>query len=119
MAQKHNEQQKVYPVAFEGAMTRDGGKVVVAQGKERPTVSCLPVALVGDEVHYPDGRMARIDSGAGFGAQFNGTPFALVGSSLDNDDVIVSTPVDQVCVVEAEGVKIQGLFDRNYLSARE
>lgn len=50
--------------------------------------------MVGDYVIYPDGTRARIINGSGSVNTNNGVSYALVGSQLDNGDVIVSTPQD-------------------------
>lgn len=88
----------IWRFAVKGAVTHQGGKIEHASGEgSLPLINgkSLRQALVGDYVVYPDGHRARIISGSGFTAPgCNGVSFALVGSHLDNGDVIVSTPQD-------------------------
>lgn len=104
----------VYRIAVAGCRTRDGGtgaefnpapdegnKIQCADGKMRS------VLTAGSLISYPDGRTARIVSSAG--SQYrdvNGCGLALVGSRLDNGDVIISTPQDACMLVAREGVAL-------------
>ncbi|CZW49214.1 PAAR domain-containing protein [Enterobacter cloacae] len=93
----------IYRYACEGALTRDGG--VLRKASSRNIIRLkdgteLRYALVGDEVSYPNGRIAKIISGTGKRNKSNGRSFALVGSELDNGDVIVSTPQNGRMLVE-------------------
>ncbi|WP_330983478.1 MULTISPECIES: hypothetical protein [Enterobacterales] len=80
-----------YLVATEGSLTRDGGTVFSeynGQQIENEGGVLLNVSLVGDEVRYPDGTTAKIITGVG---NTSGDSAALVGSSLDNGDEIISS----------------------------
>ncbi|EMH4164258.1 hypothetical protein RJ498_003568 [Pluralibacter gergoviae] len=104
----------VYRIAVAGCRTRDGGtgaefnpapdegnKIQCADGKMRSVLTAGSLSLIS----YPDGRTARIVSSAG--SQYrdvNGCGIALVGSRLDNGDVIISTPQDACMLVGREGV---------------
>ncbi len=96
----------IYRHACEGALTRDGGVL-----QESPTSqSNMRLSdgiwrrngLVGDEVVYPDGKTAKIISGTGKYVRHNGKSMALVGSHLDNGDVIISTPQNARLLLEYE-----------------
>lgn len=81
-----------YLIATEGSLTRNGGKVFSKYNGQQITLNdgtLLNVSRVGDEVHYPDGTTAKIITGAG---NTPGESIALVGSSLDNGDEIISCP---------------------------
>ncbi|MBS0849866.1 PAAR domain-containing protein [Citrobacter sp. JGM124] len=88
----------IWRFATAGSLTRNGGKIEKASASDSFTLedgSEVNRAMVGDYVVYPDGTRARIINGSG-SANTNGSgvSFALVGSQLDNGDVIVSTPQD-------------------------
>jgi len=89
---------EIWRFATTGALTRDGGRVEQGSANDAFTLadgSKVSRAMVGDYVIYPDGTRARITSGSGTVAtDGNGLSYALVGSQLDNKDVIVSTPQD-------------------------
>lgn len=105
-----------HAAATDGSRTRDGGIVrITFQADERMGINNVPFASVGDEVIYPDGRVALIDSGAGFAATWRDRPLALVGSSIDNGDIIVDTLFpDGLIIDEIEGETIPGLFEKGY-----
>lgn len=88
----------IWRFATTGSSTRDGGKIEHASANETFTLddgSKVSRAMVGDDVVYPNGTRARIISGSGFAStNGKGVSYALVGSLLDNGDVIVSTPQD-------------------------
>jgi len=102
-----------YPAATESSTTERGGKLIATSGFS--TIGGR-VAMVGDIVRYADGSEARIISGAGIAALYDGHPLALVGSELDNGDHI-SGPVHNgmVIVQYADEEPIQGLLDPGYL----
>lgn len=88
---------EIWRFATTGALTRDGGKIERASTNDSFILSDGTKgshAMVGDYVIYPDVTRARIVSGSGSVATCNGVSYALVGSLLDNGDVIVSTPQD-------------------------
>lgn len=64
------------------------------------------VAVIGDEVEYPDGSTARIVTGAG--EHF--LDAALVGSRLENGDEIIDTPQDGVVLNVRKDVHLQNLL---------
>ncbi|ABS45722.1 hypothetical protein YpsIP31758_B0080 (plasmid) [Yersinia pseudotuberculosis IP 31758] len=100
--------------ATERSRTRLGGVVVNASSPaafQLDDGSEIHKALVGDCVVYPDGRRARIISGAGDAATHsNGVSFALVGSVLDNGDEIVSTPQSMAMLVSRDSVPMPDNF---------
>lgn len=78
-----------------GALTQCGGVVRAAWNGaeiELDGGQKVNIALVGDDVVYPDGATARIVTGSGSKFQKSGQSIVLVGSRLSNDDVIISTP---------------------------
>lgn len=89
---------EIWRFATAGSLTRNGGKIEQASANDSFTLedgSKVNRAMVGDYVVYPDGTRTRIISGSGSAAtNGNGVSFALVGSQLDNGDVIISTPQD-------------------------
>ncbi|CAM2163648.1 PAAR repeat-containing protein [Paraburkholderia sacchari] len=78
--------------AVQGATTQRGGVLKQATGKYTVSdVHNLPAASLGDFIEYPDGTRARIITGIGM----PGVPdmaFGVVGSLLDNGDVINDSP---------------------------
>lgn len=85
-----------YLIATEGSLTRDGGTVFSEYNGQQIEIedgTRLNVSLVGDEVRYPDGTTAKISTGIG---NTSGDSAALVGSSLDNGDEIISSPQGSV-----------------------
>ncbi|MGH8383024.1 hypothetical protein [Pseudomonas sp.] len=103
----------IYRVAVQGSQSRDGGTIRHASSPLEITlqdgnVAC--VALVGDEVEYPDGSQARIVSGAGQHANWNDRGFALVGSVLSNGDEIINTPQDSMLLTQLTGVPMSDDF---------
>ena len=101
LIQEQDDYARQHPVmaiwrhATTGSLTRNGGvvssasfdgKIVTGSGE------MAGLAMVGDEVTYPDGTTARIASGSGSAVSCGGKGYALVGSQLDNGDEIISTP---------------------------
>ena len=85
-----------YLIATEGSLTRNGGTVYSEYSGQQIQLddgSLVNVSRVGDEVRYPDGMTAKISTGAG---NTLGESLALVGSSLDNGDEIISSPQGNV-----------------------
>ncbi|WP_206514969.1 hypothetical protein [Enterobacter asburiae] len=81
-----------YLIATEGSLTRNSGKVFSEYNGRQIKLddgTMLNVSRVGDEVRYPDGTSAKISNGVG---NTPGESIALVGSSLDNGDEIISCP---------------------------
>lgn len=102
----------IYRIAVAGCRTRDGGtgaefnsapgegnKIQCADGKMRSVLTEESL------ISYPDGRTARIVSSAGSHYRdVNGRGIALVGSRLDNGDLIISTPQYACMLIAREGV---------------
>ena len=102
-------------VATLGSRTVAGGTVRVASSQ----IYCsggFRAARVGDEVHYPDGTIAPITSGAGFAAIDNGKPLSIVGSHVSNGDRIVDTLNREFEIVRYEdSPAIPGFLDPHYI----
>ncbi|MCG0457016.1 hypothetical protein L6R44_13095 [Enterobacter cloacae complex sp. ECC445] len=96
----------IWRFATTGALTRDGGRIEQASANDTFTLedgSEVSRAMVGDYVVYPDGTRAKIINGSGsVNTSGNGVSFALVGSQLDNGDVIVSTPQDYALLCQLD-----------------
>lgn len=98
----------IYRHATEGTLTQNGGTL-----RNTSARSCIQdddgterrFGLVGDEVIYPDGETAKIISGTGERSKSNGRSLALVGSLLDNGDIIVSTPQGARMLVEYDDMR--------------
>ncbi|TXH12760.1 MAG: hypothetical protein E6R00_11425 [Gammaproteobacteria bacterium] len=102
-----------YPAATESSTTERGGKIIATSGFS--TIGGR-VAMVGDIVRYADGSEARIASGAGVAAVYEGRPLALVGSELDNGDRITGPAHNGMVIVQyADEAPIQGLLNPSYL----
>lgn len=88
----------IWRFATAGSLTRNGGKIEKASANDSFTLddgSEVNRAMVGDGVVDPDGTRAKIINGSGsVNTNGSGVSFTLVGSQLDNGDVIVSTPQD-------------------------
>ncbi|QGW64742.1 hypothetical protein GOY17_07315 [Lysobacter soli] len=91
-----------YAVATDGATTERGGEVVAR--KSASLLDGRDVARVGDEVRYPDGRKAWIITGSRY-VILSGRPIAVVGSRLNNGDVISASPSTGAALVEFEGMQ--------------
>ncbi|PNF12031.1 hypothetical protein A6J71_18570 [Enterobacter cancerogenus] len=99
-----------YLIATEGSLTRDGGTVFSEYNGQQIETKCgkrLNVSRVGDEVRYPDGTTAKIITGVG---KTFGDSAALVGSSLDNGDEIISSPQGRVMRVVRAGESLPEKF---------
>lgn len=102
-----------YPAATESSTTERGGKLIATSGFR--TIGGR-VAMVGDIVRYADGSEARIVSGAGIAAVYEGRPLALVGSELDNGDSITGPVHNGMVIVQyADEEPIKGLLDPSYV----
>jgi hypothetical protein len=103
----------IYRIAVNGALTQRGGVVRAAgNGAEIELGGGLNVniALVGDEVVYPDGTTARIVTGSGSKIRKGEQSIALVGSRLSNSDVIISTPQAGCMLNELKGLPMDDDF---------
>ena len=109
----------IYRLAVGGNLTREGGTVRAAYNGNEIELSDgrkVNFALVGDDydVVYPDGRTAKIVIGAGKMSEVNSRGVALVNSSLDNGDVIVSTSCDGQVLVGRRGEVVPEDFLSSY-----
>ena len=115
---RHANERRVvarHLVATLGSRTVGGGTVRVASSRMYCSGE-FRAARVGDEVHYPDGTIAPITSGAGFAAIDNGKPLAIVGSHLSNGDRIVDTLNREFEIVRYEdSPAIPGFLDPHYI----
>jgi hypothetical protein len=103
----------IYRIAVDGALTRRGGVVrAVWNGAEIELDGGqkVNIALVGDEVVYPDGTTARIITGSGSKFRKGEQSIALVGSRLSNGDVIISTPQARCTLNELKGLPVDDDF---------
>jgi hypothetical protein len=99
-----------YLIATEGSLTRDGGTVFSEySGQQIETVDGkrLNVSRVGDEVRYPDGTTAKINTGVG---KASGDSAALVGNTHDNGDEIISSPQGSIRRVVRAGESLPENF---------
>lgn len=78
-----------YALVTTGSQTERGGEVVNASTNMAHDGRCI--ACVGDVVRYPDGTESKINSGTGSALVFKDRPFAIVGSTADNDDTTDET----------------------------
>ena len=96
----------IWRFATTGALTQNGGKIEKASANDTFILedgSEVSRAMVGDYVVYPDGTRARIINGSGsVNTNGNGVSYALVGSQLDNGDVIISTPQDYALLCQLD-----------------
>lgn len=99
----------IHRVATEGSRSQLGGEIrkgSLDMQINLPSGETVNVAIVGDEVHYPDGSTTRIVTGAGEHF-FNA---ALVGSRLENGDEIVDTPQDGVVLTARQGIQLSNFL---------
>ena len=103
----------IWRIATAGSQTRMGG-VVLPVDREATMLmddgSYTSVIVEGDFVGYPDGRLAMIMTSAGTAFSWKRQGVALVGSLLDNDDEIISTPLGSTYLVTREGIPPQEDF---------
>ena len=103
----------VYALATMGSKTARGGEVATASTEMR--ISGIQVARVGDLVRYPDGRESPIVSGAGYASVYEGKPLAIVGSHIENGDVIESSLQNDAKIIQyADEEGIPGLLEIGY-----
>ncbi|KAF6665778.1 hypothetical protein HFD92_08600 [Pantoea sp. EKM101V] len=103
----------IYRLAVAGCLTRRGGTGVEFnaapnQGYKYRLSNGQRVSVLteGCTVSYPDGNTARIISSAGSRHTYKERGVALVGSELDNGDVIISTPQSEGMLVGRKGVPV-------------
>lgn len=96
----------IWRFATTGALTQNGGKIEKASANDSFTLedgSEVNRAMVGDYVVYPDGTRAKIINGSGsVNTNGSGVSYVLVGSQLDNGDVIVSTPQNYILLCQLD-----------------
>lgn len=103
----------VYVLATVGAKTFRGGEVVTSS--TGIVIGGMAAARVGDLVRYPDGTESPIVSGAGYASMSDGKPMALVGSHIENGDVIESSPQNGGKIIQfADEENIPGLLEIGY-----
>lgn len=102
-----------YDLVTLGSRTRDGGEVATAStGMD---MEGHQIACVGDVVRYPDGAATKIVSGAGAAFAYRDRPMAIVGSTSDNGDVIISSQQSAAKIIEyADDDGIPGLLQPGY-----
>lgn len=103
----------IYRIAVDVVLTRrGGGGRAVWNGAEIELDGGqkVNIALVGDEVVYPDGTTARIVTGSGSKFRKGEQSIALVGSRLRNGDVIISTPQAGFMLNELKGLPMDDDF---------
>jgi len=107
-----------HAVATLGSRTKLGGTVQTAT-----SATCfnkLRASRVGDEVHYPDGTVAHITSGAGFAAIDDGKPLAIVGSHVSNGDVIAESLQSSMEILVLDGLPpILGFLDPHFVPSQQ
>ncbi|VXA57517.1 conserved hypothetical protein [Acinetobacter proteolyticus] len=92
----NNKPHTLYYVATHGSKSQKGGLVNTTSNIVK--VAGLSLARVGDEVIYADGTTSKIISGAGTACVVDGLPVALVGSHLENGDVIIESPNTSIAI---------------------
>lgn len=108
----------VYVLATVGSKTFRGGEVVTST--TGICIGGMDVARVGDLVRYPDGTESPIVSGAGCASVCDGKPVAIVGSHIENGDVIESSPQNGVKIIQfADEDNIPGLLEVGYEPPKE
>ena len=102
-----------YDIATLGSKTRMGGEIISAS--TRMMIEKHRIPCVGDRVRYPDGSESEIVSGAGFALAYKGPPVALVGSTTDNGDTVISSLQSLYKIAEyADDNGIPGLLQPGY-----
>ncbi|MDV7559262.1 PAAR domain-containing protein [Acinetobacter baumannii] len=92
----NNKPHTTYYLAVHGAKSQNGGLVNTSSNIGK--IGGLSIARVGDEVIYADGTTSKIISGAGTACIVDGSPVALVGSYLENGDVIIDSPNTTIAI---------------------
>lgn len=102
----------IYALATQGAKTERGGEIINASSTM--VIDGHRIACVGDTVRYPDGAESKIIFGAGFAMVHKNQPMAIVGSTTDNGDKIISSLQSMAQIRDYDGHSIPGLLDPNY-----
>ncbi|WP_407220159.1 hypothetical protein [Enterobacter sp. CPE_E1214] len=103
----------IWRIATAGSQTRMGGMVLPVDREATMLMddgSYTSPIVEGDCVAYPDGTLATIMTSSGTAFTWKGHGVALVGSLLDNDDEIISTPLGSTYLVTREGIPPQEDF---------
>ncbi|WP_416052660.1 PAAR domain-containing protein [Cupriavidus basilensis] len=103
----------VYALATVGSKTTRGGEVATSSTAIK--IDGRSVARVGDLVRYPDGSESPIVSGAGYASVYEGKAVAIVGSHIENGDVIESSLQSNAKIIQySDDEGIQGLLEIGY-----
>ncbi len=103
-----------HAIATLGAKTERGGEVVTASTGD--VINGHRIACVGDTVRYPDGSESKIVSGAGSASLYDGNPVAIVGSHLENGDIIVGSLQNGLEIIQyADESPIPGFLVPGYV----
>ena len=95
----------IWRFATAGSLTRNGGKIEKASANDSFTLEDGSEVnrAMGDGVVDPDGTRAKIINGSGsVNTNGSGVSYALVGSQLDNGDVIVSPLQDHALLCQLD-----------------
>ncbi|MCE4072521.1 MULTISPECIES: hypothetical protein [Pseudomonas] len=96
-------------IATQGSRSKLGGEIRKGTLDIRiglPTGKTVNVAVIGDQVEYPDGSSARITTGADENFYYA----ALVGSRVENGDEIIDTPQDGVVLTIRQGENLDNFL---------
>jgi len=117
---EENQRIKALPIMSKhdfitlGSKTKNGGAVHTATAGR--TINGISVALVGDEVRYPNGEIATITSGAGAASIYDGKCLAVEGSHVSNGDVLeTSNQKGYGIVIQAGMPPILGFLQEGYI----
>jgi uncharacterized Zn-binding protein involved in type VI secretion len=117
---EENQRIKALPIISKhdfitlGSKTKNGGVVHTATSDH--TINGISVALVGDEVRYPNDEIATITSGAGAASIYGGKCLAVEGSHVSNGDVIeTSSQKGYGIVIRAGMPPIPGFLQEGYI----
>ena len=117
---EENQRVKALPIISKhdfitlGSKTKNGGAVHTATSGR--TINGISVALVGDEVRYPNGEIATITSGAGAASIYDGKCVAVEGSHVSNGDVIETSDQKGYGIVIRAGMPpIPGFLEEGYV----
>lgn len=103
----------IYRIAVDGALTQRGGVIRAPWNGaeiEHESRQKVNIALVDDEVAYPDSTTAHIITGSGAEYRKGEESIALVGSRLSSGDVIISTPQAGSMLTEQDGLPMGAGF---------
>lgn len=105
--------KSVHALVTVGSKTVRGGEVVTSSTAIK--IDRKSVARVGDLVRYADGSESPIVSGAGYASVYEGKPLAIVGSHIENGDVIESSPQSEAKIMQyADDEETPGFLEIGY-----